>query len=108
MVVASKSNGQVHKCVDLTQLNENAKRKHFFLLWLEEALASLKENKYFSKMDANCRFWQIKSEDSREYSTFTTFFGRSMFSKMPFGVLAAAEFFKRHIMKILTGQETET
>lgn len=106
MVVAPKANGKVRICVDLTQLNKSVKREYFPLPRLEESLASIKGSRYFSKMDANSGFWQIKlEEESREYTTFITPFGRYMFKKMPFGISAAPEFFQRQMTKVLTGLE---
>ena len=102
MVVAPKSNGKVRLCVDLTQLNKSVRREHFPLPRLEDTIASLEGSKYFSKMDANSGFWQIRlDKDSREYTTFITPFGRYQYCKMPFGISAAPEFFQRQMCKIL-------
>ena len=102
MVVAPKSNGKVRLCVDLTQLNKSVRRESFPLPRLEDTLASLEGSKYFSKMDANSGFWQIKlDEESKEYTTFITPFGRYQYCKMPFGISAAPEFFQRQMNKIL-------
>lgn len=102
MVVAPKSNGKVRLCVDLTQLNKSVRREHFPLPRLEDTIASLEGSKYFSKMDANSGFWQIRlDEESREYTTFITPFGRYQYCKMPFGISAAPEFFQRQMNKIL-------
>lgn len=102
MVVAPKSNGKVRLCVDLTQLNKSVQREHFPLPRLEDTLASIEGSKFFSKMDANSGFWQIRLEEaSREYTTFITPFGRYQYCKMPFGISAAPEFFQRQMYKIL-------
>ena len=93
MVVAPKSNGMVRICVDLTQLNKSVMRETYPLPHLEDTLASLEGSRYFSKMDANSGFWQIDlAEESREYTTFITPFGRYQYLKMPFGISAAPEF----------------
>ena len=104
MVVAPKSNGKVRICVDLTQLNKSVMRETYPLPHLEDTLASLEGSRYFSKMDANSGFWQIDlAEESREYTTFITPFGRYQYLKMPFGISAAPEFFQRQMNKILEG-----
>ena len=78
MVVAPKSYGKLRLCVDPTQLNKSVKRDNFPLPRLEDTLASLEGCKYSSKMDANSGFWQMRlEEESREYTTFLTPFGRS-------------------------------
>ena len=57
-------------------------------------------------MEANSGFWQIELEEElRPLTTFLTPFGRFQFRKMPFGILAAPEFFQRQMSKILTGLE---
>ena len=57
-------------------------------------------------MDANSGFWQVRlEEESREYTTFITPFGRYQYRKMPFGMSAAPEFFQRQMNKILGGME---
>ena len=104
MVVAPKSNGKVRICVDLTQLNKSVMRETYPLPHLEDTLASLEGSRYFSKMDANSGFWQIDlAEESRDYTTFITPFGRYRYRKMPFGISAAPEFFQRQMNKILDG-----
>ena len=106
MVVAPKKSGKVRICVDLSQLNKGVKRETYPLPRVEDALASLADAKWFSKMDANSGFWQIKlDEASRELTTFLTPFGRFCFNRMPFGVSSAPENFQRQISKILEGQE---
>lgn len=104
MVVAPKSNGKVRICVDLSQLNKSVLRETYPLPHLEDTLASLEGSRYFSKMDANSGFWQIElAEESREFTTFITPFGRYQFRKMPFGISAAPEFFQRQMNRILEG-----
>lgn len=69
MVVAPKSNNQVRICVDLMRLNKSVKRDSYSLPRLEETLSSLEGSRYFSKMDADSIFHQIRlSEESKEYT----------------------------------------
>ena len=73
MVVALKKNGKVRLCVDLSKLNQHVRRELFPLPHVDDALASLAGAKLFSKMDANCGFWQIKLHpDSKDLTTFIT------------------------------------
>ena len=106
MVVAPKASGDVRICVDLTVLNKSVLRENYPLPRVEELLANLEGSKIFSKMDANSGFWQIElAEESRQYTTFITPFGRFQFRKMPFGISAAPEFFQRQMSRILEGLE---
>ena len=60
----------------------------------------------FSKLDANCGFWQTPlDEQSRSLTTFITPFGRYCFNKLPFGISSAPEHFQRRMNEILAGQE---
>lgn len=58
-------------------MNENVLRETYPIPRLEDPLAFLEGSKYFSKLDCNSRFWQVRlAEKSREYTTFKTPFGR--------------------------------
>ena len=106
MVVAPKKNGKVRLCVDLSQLNKSVRRETYPLPRVDEALASLAGARYFSKMDANSGFWQVKLDAlSRELTTFITPVGRYCFNRMPFGVSSAPENFQRQMSKILESCE---
>ena len=104
MVVAPKKNGKVRLCVDLSRLNQHVRRELFPLPHVDDALASLADAKFFSKMDANSGFWQIKLHpDSKDLTTFITPFGRYCFNRMPFGISSAPENFQRQMSKVLKG-----
>ena len=60
-------------------LNESVERETHPLPTVEETLAQLAGATVFSKLDANCRFWQIPlDEQSRPLTTFITPFGRQI------------------------------
>ena len=104
MVVAPKSWEEVRICVDLTVLNKSVLRENFPLPRVKESLAKLQGSTVFSKMDANSGFWQVELDrTSRKYTTFITPFGQFQFKKMPLGISAATEFFKKHFCKIYKG-----
>lgn len=104
MVVAPKPNDKIRICVDLTRLNENVKRENFPLPVIDQSLGQLAGAKYFSKLDANSGFWQIKlSEESRLLTTFITPFGRYAFNRLPMGLNSSSEYFQKKMTQILTG-----
>ena len=106
MVVVPKKSGDVRICVDFRPLNENVLREVHPLPKVDETLACLAGATIFSKLDANCGFWQIPlSEESRSLTTFITPFGRYAFNKLPFGICSAPEHFQRRMNQILSGQE---
>ena len=106
MVVVPKPNGQVRICVDLTRLNESVKRERHPLQAVDQTLANLAGAKVFSKLDANSGFWQVPlAPDSQHLTTFITPFGRYCFTRMPFGITSAPEFFQREMSALLRGLE---
>jgi hypothetical protein len=106
MVVVPKKSGDVRICVDFHPLNENVLREVHPLPKVDATLACLACATIFSKLDANCGFWQIPlSEESRALTTFITLFGRYVFNKLPFGICSAPEHFQRRMSQILSGQE---
>ena len=106
MVVVPKKSGSVRICVDFRPLNDNVLREVHPLPKVDETLAQLAGGTVFSKLDANCWFWQIPLEESsRHLTTFITPFGRYCFNKLPFGISSAPEHFQRRMSEILQGQE---
>jgi transposase InsO family protein len=104
IVIVPKPNGKIRLCVDLTKLNNNVRREHITLPTVDESLANLRDSKVFSKLDANCGYWQIPlAESSRLLTTFITPFGRYCFNRLPFGISSAPEFYSREMMRILAG-----
>ena len=106
MVVVPKKSGSVRICVDFRLLNDNVLREVHPLPKVDETLAQLAGGTVFSKLDANCWYWQIPLEESsRHLTTFITPFGRYCFNKLPFGISSAPEHFQRRMSEILQGQE---
>jgi len=73
---------------------------------VDHTLAQLAGATVFSKIDANCGFWQIPfKESSRKLTTFITPFGKYYFNRLPFGIASAPEHFQKQMEAILAGQE---
>ncbi len=106
MVAVPKRSGDVRICVDLKPLNENVLREIHPMPTVDETLAQLAGAALFSKLDANCGFWQIPlAEESRPLTTFVTPFGRYLFNKLPFGISSAPELFQKRMSRVLEGLE---
>lgn len=105
MVVNIKKGGKgVRICVDLSRLNKSVKRQFHPIPVVELQLAEIRGAKYFSKLDANHGFWQLNlAEESRDYTTFLTPFGRFKFQKLPFGITSAPEEFQKRMSRVLEG-----
>ena len=60
----------------------------------------------FSKLNANCGFWQIPlSESCQKLTTFITPFGCYYFKWLPFGICSAPEHFQRWMSAILAAND---
>ena len=93
-------------CVDLTKLNESVKREQHPLQAVNQTLAQLAGAKVFTKLDVNSGFWQIPlAPESQHLTTFITQFGRYCFTRMPFGITSAPEFFQREMSTLQRGLE---
>ena len=104
LTIVPKANGDIRMCVDLTALNKGVCREPYPLPRVSELLARVAEGRYFSKLDANSGFWQMRmNPESKLLTTFITPWGRYCFKKMPFGISSAPEVFQRTMEKILQG-----
>jgi hypothetical protein len=93
----------IRLCCDYTRLNKSVLRPHFPIPKVESTLARLKDSKFFSKLDASSGFYQIKlDKESQRLTTFITPFGRYMFTRLPFGISCAPEFFSQKFTSILS------
>ena len=83
MVVVPKKSNQVYVCVDFTALNESVLQEVHPLPNVDETLAQMAAATVFSKLDANCDFWQIPlSENCSKLTTIITPFGRYYFKRV--------------------------
>ena len=98
MVVVRKKNGRVRICIDPSDLNRAIRREHFPMSTIEDIATRLHGSKWFSTLDANSGYFQIRlTEDSSKLTTFNTPFGRYRYLRMPMGLKCAAELFQREM-----------
>ena len=64
-VLVRKRDGGVRWCLDYRRLNDVAKTNVYPLPCIEECLDTLSENIWFSKLDANSAYWQIRLRKAR-------------------------------------------
>ena len=104
LVIAEKPNGKLRLCLDPKDLNEAIKRPHYTTKTLEEALAEMPNAKYFSKLDAQSGYWQLKLDEKSSYlTTFNTPHGRYKFNRLPFGLVCAQDYFQMKMDEIFEG-----
>ena len=105
MVPVPKQNGtKVRITVDFRNLNKCLKREIFQIPTFDELSYQLRGAKIMSKLDAASGFFQIPlDEESRDYTTFLTPFGRFRFKRLPMGVNIAPEIYQRKMCELLEG-----
>ena len=96
IVIVLKPDQTIRLCLDPKSLNKALVRERYELPTFEELTYKLKDSKYFSVLDANKGFWQIKLDSkSSDLTTFLTPFGRFKFLRLPFGLSVAPEIFHK-------------
>ena len=106
MVVIPKESGKVRICGDFTELNKNILRERFELPTVETTISKLNGAKFFSKLDANSGFYQIKLNDqSAKCTTFITPFGRYFYKRLPMGISSAPEHYMRRMAQLTDSLE---
>ena len=73
----------------------SVEREVHTLPMVDKTLGQLLGATLFSKLDANCGFWQIPLDEQLKHLTmFITPFGRFWFNKLTFGISSAPEWFQ--------------
>lgn len=103
IVVVPKGN-EIRLCVDYTKLNKCVMRPFFPISKVEATLSKLSGAKFFSKIDMNKGFYQIKlAKESQKLTCFISPFGRFIFKRLPFGISCAPEYFVTKFSNVLLG-----
>ena len=102
VVPVRKPDGTIRLCIDYRQLNRATKPDRFPMPNLTDSIYSLHGMKYFSSIDLVRGYYQLEmSEDSKEYTAFSTPRGHWQFRRMPFGLRNAPASFQRQMDSIL-------
>ena len=103
-VLIRKRDGGVRWCVDFRPVNAVTVKDQFPLPRAEECLDALAGNTYFSKLDANSAYWQVKiKEEDRKKTAFVTKYGLFEHTRMGFGLTNAPATFARVMDRVLQG-----
>ena len=104
LVVVEKPNGKLRVCLDPRNLNKAIKRPHYSMPTLEDAVSKMADAKFFSKLDAQSGYWQIKLDEESSYlTTFNSPFGRYRFKRLPFGIISSQDLFQQKMDEIFEG-----
>ena len=89
-VLVRKKDESVRRCVDYRALNKVTIKDTYSLPLIEECLDTLAGNQWFSKLDANAAYWQIKIHlEDRKKTVFITKYSLFEFTRMGFGLCNA-------------------
>ena len=106
MVVVKKTKNAVRICIDPSNLNKAIKRGHFPMNSIDDIVTRLHGSKWFSTLDANMGFFQIKLSEKCSYlTTFNSPFGRYRYLRMPMGAKFSSEVFQRTMVTAFEGTE---
>ena len=109
IVLVPKKDGTIRFCVDYRKLNLVTKKDSYALPRIDEALALLNGNLYFSSLDCNAGYFQIPMEQSsKEKTAFITDQGLFQFNVMSFGLTNAPATFQRYMDAVLAGLKWNT
>ena len=105
IVPVLKQNGAVRICGDYkVTINQASFVDTYPLPRIDELLANLSGEKYFSKLDMSQAYLQLPlDKQSREYVTVNTHKGLYEYNCLPFGVSSAPSIFQRTMDNLLQG-----
>lgn len=106
MVCVRKPSGRVRICIDPFHLNTAIMREHHPMNSVDDIITRLNGSNYYTVIDANSGFYQIKlSEESANYTTFSTPFGRYKHLRLPMGICSAPEIYQRAMSDLFSDLE---
>ncbi|KAG0435937.1 Retrovirus-related Pol polyprotein from transposon opus [Dictyocoela muelleri] len=94
--IIKKKNGKIRLVVDYRRINAVTIKTHQITPNIQTILASLKGSAFFSVIDLNQGYYQIKiSEEDREKTGFMIMNKKYVFNRMPFGLCNAPATFQK-------------
>ncbi|CAD7085483.1 unnamed protein product [Hermetia illucens] len=101
VILVAKSDGTDRLCIDYRALNAITVKEPFPVPSVEEQVAQLAGNSFFTTLDFISGYYQIPiAESSKKYTAFATHIGQYEFNVAPFGLTNAPFKFQREIRKI--------
>ena len=101
-VLIRKRDGTVRYAIDYRKLNSVTKKEVYPLPLIDECIDSLACNKWFSKLDANSAYYQVKmKEEDKPKTAFITKYGLFQFTRMSFGLCNAPATYARAMQLVL-------
>ena len=103
IVLVRKKDGTIRFCVDYRKLNDVTVKDAFPIPRVDETIETFRGANYFSTMDLQSGYWQIKmKEEDKPKTAFTTGKETYQFRRMPFGLTNAPATFQRGMQLLLS------
>ena len=103
VIFAKKKDGSLRMCVDFRAVNRLTKRDTYPIPRVDDNLDRLGECDFFSTIDLESGFHQIKmKQNSVEITAFNTRYGKFEYLVMPFGLCNAPSTFQRVMNLVLS------
>ena len=104
LVLVVKKDGTTRVCVDYRGVNDKTISDAYPTPVLDQVVGTLAGNMWFTTLDAEKGYYQVKlSDKSKAITAFTCPFGLFQWTKMPFGLKNAPAFFQRIMDMALRG-----
>jgi hypothetical protein len=95
LVLVVKKDGTTRVCVDYRGLNDKTITDAYPAPVLDQAVEALAGNLWFSSLDAEKGYYQVRMSDrSKEITAFTCPFGLFQWTRMPFGLKTRQRIFR--------------
>ena len=99
-----KEDGSLRLTIDYRKVNNATLPDPYPLPRIDDIIARLAKNKFFSKIDLANGYYQIKMhKDSIKFTTFISEFGKHEYLAMPMGLKNAGSTFQRMMDRVLDG-----
>ena len=103
-VVLKKNRKDVRITIDPKDLNRALLREYHPILTVEDVITRTHGSKYFTVLDAQQGFFQIKlDQESALLTAFNTPFGRYFYKRLPMGISSAPEIYQRAMTDLFKG-----
>ena len=104
VLLVPKSDGSWRFCVDYRRLNQMTLKDSYPLPRMDECLDSLGDAAYFTTLDANSGYWQMRVHPPHRHKTaLVCHRGVFEYNRMPFGLCTAPASFQRTVDIVLSG-----